>query len=128
MKFNDTMAASVGLVVGGKSGTALVNPVHGFSGRRVYIDGGSRANGIKGSLIHLSGFHPDEVQALGAFGNPDAEYSARVTGFLVPTPANLAAACAVVRDATTPAYEPARASRGGILVTDLFAQAAALSK
>ena len=104
MKFSNEQAASLGLVVGGKSGTALVNPVAGFEGRRIYVDGGSKKLAIAGPLIHLSGFTPSEVEALGGTINVHDEYSSRVTGFLQVTGNNLAAAAKVVREATSPAF------------------------
>lgn len=126
MKFSNEQAASLGLVVGGKSGTALVNTVQGFEGRRIYVDGGSKKLGLAGPLIHLSGFTPDEVVALNGALNTHNEYSPRVTGFLGLTPANLAAAAKVVREETSPAYTPYAKKEAKVI--DMAAIFAAASK
>lgn len=123
MKFSNEQAQSLGLVVGGKAGTALVHPVHGFAGRRIYIDGGCRAASMAGPLIHLSGFTAEEIELLGATVNSAGEYSRRVTGFLRVTPENLKAASEVVLSATSPAYEPTKAVVGGIDMNAIFAAA-----
>jgi hypothetical protein len=125
MKFSNEQAEQLGLRVEGKGGTALVHPVHGFGGRRIYIDGGCRELGVPGPLIHLSGFHPAEVEALGGYPNPKDQYSARVTGFLTVTPDNLASAAKMLLDADSPAHEPARRQVArGMTLDALFAQAA----
>ena len=121
MRISNEMAVSMGLVVGNPAGTALVNPVFGFSGRRVYINGGTEL--IAGPCIHLSGFTLAECQELGAVPNPKDDFSARVTGFLPLTPENLGRACRVVREATSPAYEPPRKLRRGVTLAGLFAAA-----
>lgn len=123
MRFTNEQAQSLGLVVSGKAGTALVHPVHGFAGRRIYIDGGSRANGLKGPAIHLSGFHPAEVEELGGAPNTAAEYSARVTGFLPLTAELLRAAAEMILTASSPAIEPAARRYQGVDVAALFAAA-----
>lgn len=123
MKFSNEQAASLGLVVGGKSGTALVNPVQGFAGRRIYVDGGSKKLSIPGPLVHLSGFTAEECEQLGATMNVHDEYSSRVTGFLQVTPANLAAAAKIVREATSPAREPTKKVVLGVDMNALFAAA-----
>jgi hypothetical protein len=123
MKFSNEMAASLGLSVGGKAGSALVNPVFGFAGRRIYIDGGSRANNLAGPTIHLSGFTAAEVESLGGVVNTAGEYSRRVTGFLPLNPANLAAASKIVREATSAAYEPSNSKVMGVDVAAIFAAA-----
>jgi hypothetical protein len=105
MRFTEEQATGLGLRVEGKSGTALVGP-QGFAGRRIYIDGGSRAHGLRGPTIHLSGFHPDEVELLGGLPNPQGEYSSRVTGFLRLTPENLRAAVELLLAAASAAYSP----------------------
>ena len=124
MKFEQKQAESLGLTVGGKNGTALVHPVHGFAGRRIYVDRGSKAQKMDGPLIHLSGFHPDEVELLGGVLNTANEFSARVTGFLKLTAENLKAAADVVKDATSPAYEPTSGKYAGVDVAALIAAAA----
>lgn len=126
MTFTTQQAEQVGLIVSGKANTALCHPVHGFSGRRIYIDGGSKANDVKGPLIHLSGFPLEECELLGAMPNPKDEYSARVTGFLRATPENLKAAADVILAATTPAYEPkSQRKAAGMSLDEFFAKAAA---
>jgi len=123
-KFDSETAASLGLAVGGKSNTALVHPVHGFSGRRLYIDGGSKTQNVEGPCIHLSGFHPDEVEMLGGVMNAKGEYSKRVTGFLKLDAANLKAAAQMILDANTPAYEIAAQKYQGVDIKALIAEAA----
>lgn len=123
MKFEQKQAESLGLTVGGKNGTALVHPTHGFAGRRIYIDRGSKAQKVEGPCIHLSGFHEDEVELLGGVLNTANEFSARVTGFLKLTPENLKLAAETLRDATSPAREPAKGSYQGVDVAALIAAA-----
>lgn len=123
MKFNQNDAAKLGLSVGGKGNTALVHPVHGFGGRRLYIDGG--IPGVPGPLIHLSGFHHAEAEALGSIPNPDGKYSGRITGFLPATTENLARATKVLLSADSPAYEAPNSRRtAGIPIDVFFAKAA----
>lgn len=127
MKFTKEQAEQLGLVVGGKNGTCLVSASAGFEGRRIYIDRGSTKQNIAGPLIHLSGYTKEECEALGATANVHNEFSSRVTGFLKPTPENLAAAAKVIREATTPAYVPARSTEvaPGMDADALFSAAAA---
>lgn len=124
MKFEQKQAESLGLVVGGKNGTALVHPVHGFAGRRIYVDRGSKTQNVEGPCIHLSGFHEDEVEMLGGTLNTKAEFSARVTGFLKLTAENLKAAAQMILDANTPAREPAKGTYGGVDVAAIIEAAA----
>ena len=125
MKFENEQAEGLGLKVAGKGNTALVHPVHGFEGRRIYVDGGSKKSGIEGPCIHLSGFTDEEVELLGATKNTAGDYSARIRGFLKLNPENLKNAAQVLRDATTPAFVPARGAKvDGVDVKAIFAAAA----
>jgi hypothetical protein len=135
MKFTKEMADAVGLVVGGKSGTALVNPNAGFEGRRLYIDAAPPFAVWKGKTLHLSGLTPEESELLGATPNQlvttkkGTEYfaSSRISGFLPLTQENLVAAAEIVRDATGPAWSRsgAEVTEDGVEVAGLFAAIAA---
>ena len=120
MTFTDQNAESLGLAVGGKTNTALVHPVKGFDGRRIYIAGGCRAHDMRGPLIHLSGFTPDEAELLGAKPNIGKEYSSRITGFLPVNPENLKAAAELILSSTEPAFEPSTGRVQGMDMNALF--------
>lgn len=115
MKIEKKVAEALGLSLVNKAETAMGREDTGFAGRRIYVNAAPPFAEWSGSTLHLSGFTPEESELLGAVPNQlvenkktgKREYfaSARISGFLQLTEANLRACAELVKHTTDAAWE-----------------------